>query len=238
MKKLLLLSALLFASSVFLHAQSWWKTERASGPVVKRTLQVDDFEGVALAFSGNVYLRQGNTQKVEVEMQESLFDYLNTRVRNGLWSIKFDRNIRTRERVNVYITVPTLREVYVSGSGNIQGETPFSNLDDVDISVSGSGDIVMDIEASMVKAGISGSGDIDLEGKARAIHIRISGSGDVTSHNLVAEEGIVSISGSGDATIHTTENLEVSISGSGDVAYRGRPRLSAKTSGSGDVEAM
>ena len=53
-------------------SQSWWRTERGEGPVTKRTIDLDDFDGVALAFSGDVYLTQGNTQKVEVEMQDKV----------------------------------------------------------------------------------------------------------------------------------------------------------------------
>ncbi len=238
MKKLFVLTSILFIASVSLSAQRWWKTERASGPVTKKTIELDRFDGVGLSFSGDVYIRQGNTQKVEVEMQESLFQYLNTDIRNGYWNIKFDRNVRTRECMKVYITVPDLNQVAVSGSGNIRGESAFQNLGDFKASISGSGNISMDIEAKDVSAGISGSGDIELSGQAQSVDIRISGSGDVTCHQMVATNGSVSISGSGDVTIHATEKLTVRTSGSGDVAYKGKPSLSARSSGSGDVEAM
>jgi hypothetical protein len=219
-------------------SQNWWRTERGEGPVTKRTIELDDFDGVSLAFSGDVYLQQGNTQKVEVEMQESLFEYLNTDIRSGVWRIKFDRNVRTRQRMKVYITIPDLKEVSVSGSGSIVSENTFTNLGDLDIAVSGSGDIKMSMEGEDVKVGVSGSGDITLEGSADDVSIRISGSGDIRAHELAAKTGSVSISGSGDVTIWAADDLEVRTSGSGDVAYKGRPRLSAKTSGSGDVESM
>ncbi|NRB65300.1 MAG: DUF2807 domain-containing protein [Saprospiraceae bacterium] len=236
MKKFVILSTLIM-TSLTLTAQNWWKSERGAGPIKEKKVDVANFDGVELAFSGNVYIRQGKTQKVEVEMQESLFQYLNTRVRNGIWTIKFDRNVRTRDRVKVYITVPDLQQVYVSGSGNITVER-FSRLQDLDLKVSGSGDIVMDVEANNITAAISGSGDITLEGTTQSISTRISGSGDITSHRLEAKDGSVTINGSGDDSIFATNNLDVRINGSGDVAYKGRPSLRAKTYGSGDVEAM
>ena len=147
MNKLFILSALLIASSVSLSAQRWWKSERATGDVEKRTIEVDRFDGVSLAYSGNIYLRQGSKQSVEVEMQESMFAHLSTDVRDGVWKIKFDRNISTRQRVNIYITMPELTVASVSGSGNIKGETAFTNLGDVKISVSGSGDVELELEA-------------------------------------------------------------------------------------------
>lgn len=232
----LLLASLFFATSIT--AQSWWRSVRGNGNVVKKDLDVADFEAFTLAFNGDVYVTQGNQQSVTVDMEENLFEYLETDVRNGKWRIKFDRNVRNRRPIKIFITLPTLRECYVSGSGSVVSENTFRNLTDLDIGVSGSGDIRFAAEAEAVNVSVSGSGDIVLEGKAEEVDIAVSGSGDIQAHDMMTVSGRVRISGSGDVTIHATDDLEVRISGSGDVAYKGRPRLQAKSSGSGDVTAM
>lgn len=239
MKKSLLLLLLLSVSILpRLSAQSWWRAVRGNGNVVKKDLSLPEMDAFSLSFSGDVYLRQGAEQAVTVEMEENLVEYLNTEVRGGKWRIKFDRNVRNRRPVKVYLTVRDLREVSVSGSGSIVGENTFTDLSDVDIGVSGSGDIQLDLEGRELDVSVSGSGDITLGGKADRVSVGVSGSGDIRCDELVAATGNVRISGSGDVTIHATEELQIRISGSGDVAYKGTPRLSAKSSGSGDVTAM
>jgi hypothetical protein len=219
-------------------AQNWnWGGIRGEGPVVKETLDVDDFNAVTLAFSGNVYLQQGNTQSVVVEAQKNIIENIETEVRNGHWKIKFDKSVRKHDRVKIFITVPTLTEANISGSGDIDSEGKFTGLGDFKSRISGSGDINMDIEAKDVTSTISGSGGIKLSGSADAIDIQISGSGDVYAEDLQVVDCRVKISGSGDSRVHATGSLEVRVSGSGDVRYKGGPKVTAKVSGSGDVEA-
>lgn len=236
-KSLFFLAALFISTSSF--AQNWWKDAiQGEGPVVTRDLQVDDFEGLTLAFSGDVYLKQGSARSVRVEAQENIIDNIVTEVNDRHWKIRFDRPVRNSKGVKVYITLPELREAYVSGSGNIVSEGAFTGLEEVRLGVSGSGDIDLGIEAKgLVASRISGSGTIRLDGRAGAIEVGISGSGDVEAYGLEASQGQVQISGSGDAEVNVIEELEIRISGSGDVTYKGSPRMRSKVSGSGDVNA-
>lgn len=220
------------------NAQWWAGGMKGEGPQVTKTLDVDDFEGITLAFNATVYLTQGNTYSVKVEGQENIINNIETDVRGGHWKIKFDENVGRHEKLTLWITMPTLNQASISGSGTIKGETAFRNLDEVEVSISGSGDIELELDANTVNTGISGSGDIQLQGGSTTHKIRISGSGDVDAADLRSQETAVRISGSGDCRVHAENMLEVSTSGSGDVYYTGRPGVSAKVSGSGKVEPM
>jgi hypothetical protein len=229
---------LLLLTSLSLSAQNWWGWSngvQGKGPIVRKTLDISSFEGFSLTFSGNVYVRQGSEQKVEVESHENLIGLLSKQVEDKYWKIRFTENVGRYDKFNVYITVPTLNAVRLSGSGDIKGETAFKNLGKLALGISGSGNLNFDFEATEVEARISGSGDMNLKGNAKSINLGISGSGDISALDVQVEAAMIQISGSGDASIHSTENLEVRISGSGDVYYKGRPRMSSKVSGSGDV---
>ena len=235
MRNILVLT-LTFAFSLSLTAQNWWKDRiRGEGPTVTKTLNVDKFDGVGLTFSGDVYLRQGNTQSVKVEGQENIINNIVTDVQDGYWKIKFDRPVRNHDPIKVYITVPTLRKAAISGSGDLKSDGGFTNLSNLELGISGSGNIDFDAEAESIIAKISGSGDIDLEGKADEAEVRISGSGDIQAYGLKAQNCEVRISGSGNCQITAEERLDVRVSGSGDVYYKGRPRINSKVSGSGDL---
>jgi len=238
-RKIFVLTLAFAAAVATVTAQNWgWNGIKGEGPKVTKTLEVSSFDGFTMAISGNVYLRQGNTQSVKIEAQQNIIDNIVTDVTDNHWKIKFDQNVRNHEGIKIYITIPNLTKAYVSGSGDIIGETKFTGLNNLVTGISGSGDVKLDVEAQTIEGKISGSGNVRLAGSAKSITIGISGSGDFYADGLRSESGTIKISGSGDATVDASESLSVQVSGSGDVKYKGRPRLSAKVSGSGDVDPM
>ncbi len=224
----------LFCISAF--AQSWWGNGiKGEGPIVEQTLDVSDFTGVSLAISGEVILKQGNQTSVVVKGQQNIIDNIETDVFGQTWKIRFDKNVRNHKNVVIYITMPTLTEAYVSGSGKMESKGAFSNLKDLDIAVSGSGKLSLDVDANAIESAISGSGDIHLAGNSHEMEVQISGSGELEGFNMNTKNCDIRISGSGECEVSVSDNLEVRVSGSGDVFYKGDPRVRSKISGSGDV---
>lgn len=235
MKKLTLLLGLFAFTITTTFAQSWNKGEMGKGPIVTKTLNLSDFNSLSLNIAGNLYLRQGNRQQVEVEGQQNIIDLLTTEVKNNHWKIKFDRNVSNYKNLKVYVTIPDLTYLGLSGSGDIVTQGKFTNLKDVGIGVSGSGNLSLALDARDIKTRLSGSGDVDLSGSGNALSIQISGSGNVSARELSVNECEVRISGSGDVRVDVRNQLEVAISGSGDVQYSGNPSVRSKVSGSGEV---
>ncbi len=238
--KITLLLNVALLLTVAAQAQNWggWNGIEGKGPKVTKTLDLDNFTGFEMAVSGNVYIRQGSTQSVKIEAQQNIIDNLVTDVSDKNWKIKFDQNVRNYEGIKIWITIPTLTKAYVSGSGDIIGETKFTGLGNLMTGISGSGDIKLDVEAKDIEGKISGSGGVKLNGSANALNISISGSGDFFADGLKTQTSTIKVSGSGNCTVDASDALTVHVSGSGDVKYKGRPKVSAKVSGSGDVESM
>lgn len=223
-----------------MNAQSWWGGGvDGKGPRVEKDLQLDDFNGIRLTLSADVYLTPGRSQSVRVSAQQNIIDLLETEVENGIWKIDTEENIDDHSKIKIYITVPEMDYVKLSGSGNIYTEGLFENSGKaVEVGVSGSGDLQFRTNARSLSAAISGSGDIELKGSTDDISIRVSGSGDIDAIDLTARNCEVRISGSGNAKVHATQDLNVRVSGSGDVYYRGRPNVQSRISGSGDLESV
>jgi hypothetical protein len=209
------------------------------GDVVKQEIQLETLKGVKLGFSGDIILTQGSPQKIVLEGQQNIIDNIKRDVNDGIWRVNYERGVIQSKPVKVHITLATLEEAVVSGSGHITGTNTFQNLGDFDAVISGSGGIDLSVNAGDVEANISGSGDISLKGSARTLEARISGSGEIRASDLQTSDCEVSISGSGDATIHCTSSIETAISGSGDVRYKGNAeKVKASISGSGDVREI
>jgi hypothetical protein len=219
-------------------AAQWGDGVTGEGPIVKKTVTLDEFTGFTFAMSGNVVLTPGPKQLVEIEGQQNIIDLIELNVRGGHWMIKPSKNVRQAKDLTIYITMPKFDEVAVSGSGTVRGTGTFSGLEEVELALSGSGDVILNLEAEEIEGRISGSGDMRLTGTAGEVEIAISGSGDVDASALMAEACEVHVSGSGDVSVHCDGDLKVSISGSGDVRYGGKASVDARISGSGSVKKM
>ncbi|MBK8491511.1 MAG: DUF2807 domain-containing protein [Saprospirales bacterium] len=238
MTNLKLLVAALIASlsfsSCLLFDDTPFSCERGQGPTVTRVLELPSFSGIDLKISGNVVLRQGSEQYVEVEGQANIIDLLKLNVNNNTWDIKFTDCVRDHDELTFYITLPEITNLDISGSGKIYGDNLFEG-DNLDLRISGSGDLDLALDYQKLDSRISGSGDIRLEGDATKFDLDISGSGDYHAFNLKTEKGDVKISGSGKAEVYVTDNLDVKITGSGSVYYIGNPNLDIQITGSGKV---
>lgn len=220
-------------------AQNWWKNRiTGEGEVVKKTLDVADFDGFTLAVSGDVHLRQGSKTELIVKAQENIIDNIELKMDGSHLKITYDRPVWRSKGIDIYITVATLNRIGVSGSGDVTTDEKFSNLKDLQMAVSGSGNIRFECDAEDVETRVSGSGNVSIKGSGKSFSSRVSGSGNVRASDFEVADAKVSVSGSGNVYVFATESLEASVSGSGDVKYKGKPKLKAKASGSGDIESI
>ena len=202
---------------------------------MKKEVSLSDIEGIELAIDADVILTQGKQQKIVIEAQQNILDNIKKEVKNDSWRIGYDKNVKNAKDVKIYITMETIEKIVMSGSGTISTKGKFSDLDDVDIAMSGSGDIDFELESDEINLAMSGSGNVHMAGSADSFNIAISGSGDIKTDELAVEDCDIAISGSGHVTVHVTETLDVSISGSGDVQYKGDAKVQSRIIGSGDV---
>ena len=201
---------------------------------------VSEFKAVVTGGSEDLFVTQGNTQKVRIEGDEDIVKDIDTYVRNGVLYIEYKGRgyHRSHDQTRVYVTMKEVNGLKLAGSGSIIGETPITT-DELELGISGSGSIKLDVTATQINSGISGSGNIKLTGKTTDNNFKISGSGDVNTLDLKAENCAVQISGAGDAKVYVSKRLEVKVSGSGSIRYAGDPdKVNTNVSGSGSVQKL
>ena len=213
---------------------SFFGCVNGEGPIVSENLDLPSFTGVELSISGTVFIKQGPDQEVVIEGQQNIIDEIELDVRNGIWEIETRGCVRNLDELNVFITIPDIRFLKISGSGRIISENVLI-VNDIEMHISGSGDMDIGLEADDIESKISGSGTIFMEGLADELDLMISGSGDYRAFDLESRIAFIEIRGSGSAEVTVTEELNVKISGSGDVLYKGNPSLNVEITGSGQV---
>lgn len=212
-------------------------------PGDKETRNVKDFTKVSFGVAGNLYINIGPEFKVVLEGEKKYLDEIITDVSGGKLVIKNENwrmnNWRMNEKVTVYITMPELAGLGVSGSGKAEIKDAIKGSD-LNLSVSGSGKLyASEVTVSTLDCSISGSGDISMGngGSCSKAGISISGSGNYFGESYKIGSAEIHISGSGNCECNVTESLRASISGSGNVTYEGKPKLDAHVSGSGKVRS-
>ncbi len=148
--------------------------------------------------------------------------------------IKSTKNFRPTSRVKIFVSMTEAKALALSGDGTMLGQIPFSPSD-LNLSVSGSGSMEMDVTAGQITSTISGSGNIRLSGNSAIHTINISGSGNVIALDLDAARCGIRISGSGECYVFVRQSLDADISGSGNVKYKGSPAITSTISGSGQL---
>jgi hypothetical protein len=206
------------------------------GDVVTETISMDDFDGFVSTISADVILTQGDKQEVVVEAQQNIIDNIDfDHTEGGIWTIHYKHPVGVAKPVKIYITIPTLTQAGIAGSGEVTGTVPFTGLDELKLFISGSGSIDLEAESAELNASITGSGDMRMAGITGALRLIVTGSGSYHGRELVTPDAELTISGSGSARLTVEEHLKVVVTGSGNVYYSGNPEVDVHVTGSGSV---
>ncbi len=231
----LVLSSLLLASC----SKNGGICINGEGTIETRTLNVSSFSEVDLTEAATVIISQGSEQKVEVTGHPNIIDRLKTNVVGNRWDIDLENGCYNNYDLTIHITVPSIQNVSLSGSGGIT-INDFENQGNLAVSIPGSGDITMNsfTGADNLDFKISGSGNITANRLIPNLvntNIVISGSGSIYAFPINTENSDIVISGSGNIEVSVLQRLDISISGSGNVYYKGSPTIDSKITGSGNI---
>ena len=235
------------------------KRIKGTGAVERTTRDAKDFKSIDVMTSANVFVRQSATFKVEVEAQKNIAEVLETVVEDGILKIKIKQGSwnLSYEKLNIYVEMPTVENLEISGSGDLTAETALSG-DKITLDIVGSGNINVDkgLTAKALKIVIGGSGDMKIDrivvnelstkiagsgglvltGEADKADYHVSGSGDIDAKKLKSKAVEASVSGSGNISCNADESLDAHTSGSGDISYSGNATaVKTKVSGSGNI---
>ncbi len=237
MKKLIILTLALIVSNVT-EAQ-WNKKIKGNGNMTTITRTTGEYDGVKCAGSFDYILVSGDEGKITIEGEENLLEHIVTEVKSGKLVVKTKNNVNLSTSWNktIKVTIPfrDINSVSLAGSGDLWNEDKIKT-NNLDVSLAGSGDVIIDVEANSVDGSLAGSGDLTLKGKTNDLEASLSGSGDIHAFELDANNTVVSIAGSGDAEVVSNKSIKARVSGSGDIEYKGNPsKEDTKVSGSGSI---
>ena len=216
------------------------KTISGNGELVTDVRAIGELKGVEVVGQMNVYLLQGEASSVKIEADKNLLEYLEIDLKGGVLTIstKEGYNLRPKAGLKIYVTSPVFNTISVVGSGDVQSQTKLTNSNDIEIDISGSGNVLLDVDAPRINSEINGSGTVTFKGNTKNFQSDINGSGEVHAFELLSETAEINISGSGNIEVFASKLLDVEIAGSGDIQYKGDPVVKQSKAGSGDIRKV
>jgi len=237
-KSIVLLVALMITS---LTQAQWWGNDKikGNGNMTTETRSTGDYNGIKCAGSMDYILVAGTEGNIKIEGEENLLKHIITEVKDGNLIVKVEKGKNLKPSLNktIKVTIPfkDINKVSLAGSGDLWNTDKIS-ANNLDVSLAGSGDIVLDIETTSVEGSIAGSGDLTLKGNTNDLTAKVAGSGDFHGFDLQANNTTVSVAGSGDAEVVSNQSIKARVAGSGDIEYKGNPdKEDTKVSGSGTI---
>lgn len=208
-----------------------------NGVIKKEIREVSKFNKIDISGKFEVMISQGDEEKLELELDENLLEYVITQTEDNTLFITTKNKIGSAKSLKLYITVVDLEDIDVSGAVELKnkGTLVCNNLA---INVSGAGDIDFDLDVKNLTMDMSGASETTLSGDVDNFDIEISGTGELDAKKLITENTAVNISGAGSAIVFAEKTLKVEISGAANVKYKGDPKIEKSISGAGSVEKL
>lgn len=208
-----------------------------NGDVTKEQRIVTSFNKIDISGAYEVLINQGNEEKLELEVDENLLEYIETEIKNNTLYVSSKKPIGKATSLKLYITVVDVEDIDVSGAIELKNKGTYET-ENLEIDVSGAADINLDVDVENLSMDMSGASETTLSGKATNFEIEISGAGELQAKKLKTRNNTIAISGAGSAVVYVKKTLNVSVSGAGSVKYKGSPKVKKDISGAGSVEKL
>ena len=227
--KILSLLLILFTANLNT-ADDNWKKDRA----------ISSFSGLSVSSGIDVYLTQGNAEKLTFDVKGVDEEDVRSEVRNGVLKLYIDRNGGNwnwgrSTYVKAYLTFRQLNDLQAGGGSDVIGQGRLS-FGDLNVGASGGSDVTLVLKADKLNASASGGADLKLDGSARTLNANGSGGSDLDARQLTVEICNAHSSGGSDVYVNATRELSMKASGGSDIYYYGPAKVLAKSeSGGSDI---
>ena len=196
-----------------------------SGRASTQEYDLSGFSKVNVSSAFRAEIRQGESYRVSVTIDDNLVEYLDVRVEGGTLHIGMKPRVsigfrNTTQRAE--ITMPALEGVELSGAtqGTVSG---FASDRPLEVEVSGASRLRGDITAGETRMNVSGASTVEVEGAASGLDIEASGASSVRLDNFATQDARVEVSGASNATVNAKGKITGTASGASTVNYIGEP---------------
>jgi Holliday junction resolvase len=205
---------------------------RGNGNVVEETRAVDNFSKIKTSKGANVYISQGDVEKVVVKADENIVDFIRTEVEDGVLIITNTRPIRNATSNKVYVTVKEIEKISAFAGSNVYSETQLKN-NRLELSSSAGSNIKLDLSTREIKVSASAGANVYLKGETENFEASASAGSNIKAEGLKTKKCQAKVNSGENVYITVTDVLDARASSGGNIFYCGNPKNQDISSSSG-----
>ena len=228
--KALVASVIILTAGINVSGDDWKKDRTVSG-----------FTGLSVSSGIDVYLTQGNSEKLTFDVKGIDEDRVISKVEGGTLKLYIERkglsgwNFGRSNYVKAYVTFKQLTNLEASGGADVFGQGTLS-FNDLNVDASGGSDVKLTLKANKLNVEASGGADAILQGSARTLNANGAGGSDLDARKLTVEVCRANSSGGSDVYVNASQELSMQASGGSDIYYYGSAKVVSKSkSGGSDI---
>ncbi|MGB1206921.1 MAG: GIN domain-containing protein [Chitinophagales bacterium] len=202
----------------------------------EKKFDFENFEELSISGWFEVLVTQSDEYDVTLVGNQKILDKLEVTERGGTLHIDFDDDSSwfskkfENEKINVYISMPELEAVSLSGV--TKAAIKDFNVNAITLELTGASSCKALIRADDMDIDLSGSSKLQLAGSTESVQMDLSGATQLEAFDFRANLAEVDISGASRAEISVGESLEGEASGASVLSYKGNtPNIDIDRSG-------
>ena len=239
MKTLKIISA--FSIALFLGAcnMNFNMGENGNGKIVTQEREISqDFTEVRGSAGLEVYLTQGNENKIVVEADENLHQYIETDIENGKLHITTSDNIGRSIAKKVYVTFKELNVIEASSGAEVTANSVIKSQN-IALQSSSGAELNVEVFTQELSAKASSGSNLNVTGKASSLNAQASSGSELQAKELLVINCTAQASSGAEVNVHVQDKLETQVSSGGEINYYGNPlSVNSNKSQSGNVNKM
>jgi len=207
---------------------------RGNGNIVTEEITIEEIKGLSLSSDIILDLTQGSEQKIFITTHQNIIDRIKERgeVKGDRWDLGLNGCVKSDEPIRLDVTLSDLNYISLAGDGEVMTTSPFSNLDEVEISVSGDSRMNLDLGSFQhLKTTITGDSDMTIIGSAPSSKHRITGDATLTFDKLSVETCDIQVTGDAHIRVRVEQELNLKVTGDANICYFGDPVVNQQVIG-------
>ncbi|WP_324677925.1 head GIN domain-containing protein [Hymenobacter sp. GOD-10R] len=211
---------------------------QGSGTMAVQQQPVSSFTRLHLSVRGTVELHQGAEEKVVVEADDNLLDYVQVVNSGRTLYVTSENKLRapafTDLRVQVYLR--QIDELYIASQGAVICATPLVSTEALTVKVYSQGNTALRVVAPTLTLTAASQGNLSVAGQAGEAVIKLASEGNFDGRDLCAQHLRLRNMSEGNIDLYAEQTISLTHLGQGYIHYAGPARLAdVRQYGAGEI---
>ncbi len=196
---------------------------------IERTIN-GNYDQIEVSNGLDVFLTQGDTDRISVQADENLHDIIKTEVIGNTLKIYTNENISSSQSQKVMVSFRTLSKISAASGSDVYATNKIT-VESLKLETSSGSDMTLDVSTNSIDCESASGSDLKLSGSTVSFKAQASSGSNIHAGDLTSNSAHVSASSGADITVKTLKVLVAKALSGGEVSYIGTPEKIEKTKG-------